>query len=52
MTIKHQLPTKSIFHNGFGGISSIIPRITFCVSRQVRSPLSLTAHSFNRYVQL
>jgi len=44
-----QLVTKAICKKGFGGNSSILPRIKFRVGGQVSSPQSLSAHSLSRY---
>ena len=40
--------TKAICKKGFGGNSSILPRIKFSVGGQGSSPQSLSAHSLSR----
>lgn len=45
---EHQLVTKAICKKGFGGNSSILPRIKFRFGGQESSPQSLSAHSLNR----
>jgi len=47
--INNEMPTKAICNKGFGGKSSILPRLNFGVSRQESSPQSLTAYSLSRY---
>ena len=43
--------TKCSSNKGFSGISSVLPRIKFCVGGQVSSPQSLTTATLSRYQQ-
>jgi len=45
---EHQAVTKAICKKGFGGNSSILPRIKFRAGVQFCSPQSLTAYSLIR----